>query len=155
LPELIELVQAFPGTKVICCHTGGPVGLGRFKGTHAERFPIWRESIRTLAKSPNVYMKLGGLGMPSTGFKTSCNATPPRSEALAQEWKPYIETCIEAFGAERCMFESNFPPDKGTAGYATTWNAFKRTVSGASAPEKAALFGGTAKRVYNLDVDLT
>ncbi|MND07352.1 hypothetical protein D3C83_292620 [compost metagenome] len=53
------------------------------------------------------------------------------------------------------MFESNFPPDAGTAGYAVTWNAFKRTVSGASAAEKAALFGGTAKKVYNLDVDLT
>ena len=34
------------------------------------------------------------------------------SEELAAAWRPYVEPCIEAFGPERCMFESNFPPDK-------------------------------------------
>ncbi len=49
-------------------------------------------------------------------------------------------------------FESNFPVDKSTASYAVTWNAFKRTVSGASADEKRALFSGTAARVYKIDI---
>ena len=78
-------------------------------------------------------------------------AKPPTSEALATHWRPFIETSIELFGAERCMFESNFPVDKITSGYAVLWNAFKRIVAGSSALEKKALFSGTASRVYRLD----
>ena len=62
----------------------------------------------------------------------------------------FVETCIELFGADRCMFESNFPVDKMAIGYAALWNAFKRIASGASADEKRALFSGTAARVYRL-----
>ena len=72
------------------------------------------------------------------------------SETLASWWKPYIETCIEAFGVTRCMFESNFPVDRFGATYPALWNAFKRIASGSSADEKAALFSGTATRVYRL-----
>ena len=73
------------------------------------------------------------------------------SEELAQMWRPYIETCIEAFGPERAMFESNYPVDYWGADYATLWNAFKRLSRGASADEKAALFAGTAARFYGLE----
>ena len=73
------------------------------------------------------------------------------STELADQWRPYIETCIEAFGATRCMFESNFPVDKGMCGYGVLWNAFKRLAAGASAEERRALFGATAARVYRLD----
>jgi predicted TIM-barrel fold metal-dependent hydrolase len=71
---------------------------------------------------------------------------------LAEEWRPYIETCIAAFGPSRCMFESNFPPDNSTATYGATWNAFKRIVSGYSAAEKHELFRGTAARFYRIDL---
>jgi predicted TIM-barrel fold metal-dependent hydrolase len=74
------------------------------------------------------------------------------SEQLANEWRPYVEACIEAFGAERCMFESNFPVDMGACDYRTLWNAFKRLAAGASAAEKTALFSGAAKRVYRLQI---
>ena len=74
------------------------------------------------------------------------------SQELADQWRPYIETCIEAFGAQRCMFESNFPVDMGSCDYATLWNAFKRLAGRASAEEKAALFSETAKRVYRLEI---
>ena len=82
-------------------------------------------------------------------------AGPPRPEpmgsaALAEAWRPWIETCIEAFGAERCMFESNFPVDKVTCSYAVLWNTFKRLAANASPAEKTALFAGTAARVYRL-----
>ena len=90
--------------------------------------------------------------MPTCGFRSSFAPTPPSSAELANEWRPYIETCIEAFGADRCMFESNFPVDAATASYPVLWNAFKRIASGASQDEKAALFSGTAKRVYRLDL---
>ena len=74
------------------------------------------------------------------------------AQQLAEEWRPYIETCIEAFGPERCMFESNFPVDLGACSYATLWNAFKRITQAASAIEKHALFSGTATTVYALDL---
>ena len=74
----------------------------------------------------------------------------PSSQELAASWRPYIDACIEAFGAERCMFESNFPVDKGTCSYAVIWNAFKRVAGQASATEKQALFSATASKVYGL-----
>lgn len=151
LPELIDLARAFPYTQIIVNHTGGLIGVGRYSGRTEERFARWRENIRLLSGCPNVTMKLGGLGMPTCGFRTSFAPTPPDSAELAAEWRPYIESCIEAFGTERCMFESNYPVDAATAGYPVIWNAFKRIVSGASPSEKAALFSGTAQRVYRLD----
>lgn len=84
------------------------------------------------------------------GFDFHERAVPPTSEDLAAAWRRYIEPCIEAFGADRCMFESNFPPDKQSGGYTELWNAFKIIASGASAAEKTALFSGTAARVYRL-----
>ena len=47
------------------------------------------------------------------GFGFHEKVEPPSSETLADAWRPYVETCIEAFGPSRCMFESNFPVDKG------------------------------------------
>jgi L-fuconolactonase len=99
-----------------------------------------------------VVVKLGGLGMPLPAFKSFMSTPRFTSEQLAEEWKPYIETCIEAFGANRCMFESNFPVDSGTCSYPVLWNAFKRLAAGASTAEKTALFSGTAARVYRLDI---
>ncbi|RYY68272.1 MAG: amidohydrolase, partial [Comamonadaceae bacterium] len=58
--------------------------------------------------------------------------------------------CLDAFGADRCMFESNFPVDRSNGGYGVVWNAFKRIAAGASAGEKAALFHDTAARTYRL-----
>ena len=106
--------------------------------------------IAELAKSPNVHIKLGGVGMTSFGFDFSERDMPPSSEELAAAWRQYIEPCIEAFGVDRCMFESNFPPDKQSSGYTELWNAFKRFTSGAAVAEKKALYSGTAARVYRL-----
>jgi predicted TIM-barrel fold metal-dependent hydrolase len=75
---------------------------------------------------------------------------PPTSREIADAWKPWIATCINAFGAERCMFESNFPVDKLSTGNVVLWNAFKLMAAGASVAEKTALFSGTARRVYRL-----
>ena len=75
---------------------------------------------------------------------------PPSSAQLADYWRPYIETCIERFGATRCMFESNYPVEKMGIGYAALWNAFKRLTASASADEKHAMFSGTARRAYRL-----
>ena len=152
LGDVVDLARAFPETTIILDHVGTPVGRGRYEGQLEARFPIWRESMRELAKSGNVSVKLGGLAMAFCNFPSFLQEPPASSEQLATEWRPYVETCIELFGAERCMFESNFPVDYGAADYPTLWNAFKRLAAGASAAEKAALFSGTAKRVYRLEV---
>jgi len=150
LPDLIDLARAFPGTTIVLNHVGGPVGIGPYKGKEAETFAQWKANIAELAKSPNVVVKLGGLGMLMGMFDFYARDMPPSSEDLATAYKPYIETCIAAFGVERAMFQSNFPPDGVSSSYPILWNAFKRLAAGSSAAEKAALFSGTATRVYRL-----
>ncbi len=150
LADLADLARAFPEQPIVLDHVGGPLGIGPYSGRRDEIFPQWRDAIRTLALAPNVFVKLGGLGMKICGFDFHARPEPPSSEDLAAAWRPYIETCIEAFGAERAMFESNFPVDKVSCSYAVLWNAFKRLAAGASAAEKAALFRDTAMRLYRL-----
>jgi L-fuconolactonase len=133
-------------------HVGGPIGVGAYKGRRAEVFQAWRDAIRDIARCPNVNVKLGGLGMKVIGFGFEERERPPGSDELAREWRPYIETCIEAFGVERAMFESNFPVDKQSCSYAVLWNAFKRLAANYSEAEKRALFLDTACRVYRIDV---
>jgi predicted TIM-barrel fold metal-dependent hydrolase len=149
--ELTDLARAFPQAKIVIDHVGGPVGIGPYAGKHAEILPGWKASIRALAQCPNVHVKLGGLGMRMGGFSFHEPADPPSSETLAATWRPYIETCIEAFGPSRCMFESNFPVDKGSYSYPVFWNACKLLAKGASTAEKTDLFAGTARRFYRLD----
>ena len=152
LADLIDLARAFPETSIILCHVGTPLGIASYAGRREERFPTWREKIRTLARCENVSVKLGGLGMAFPAFPSYMSAPPAPSAQLAREWRPYIETCIEAFGADRCMFESNFPVDALSCTYDVLWNAFKLIAKGCSAEEKAALFAGTAAKVYRMQV---
>ena len=129
---------------------GGPVGLGRFAGRREETFAAWKASIQQAAKCPNVVVKLGGLAMRLLGHDFHERAMPPSSEQAAAAWRPYIESCIEAFGPARCMFESNFPPDKGQCSYQVIFNAFKRIAAQYSEAEKTALFSKTAADFYRL-----
>jgi predicted TIM-barrel fold metal-dependent hydrolase len=150
LNDIVDLARAFPETKIAVNHVGGPLGIGPYRGMRDEIFVEWKESIRGLASCPNVCIKLGGLGMRFGGFGFHDQPIPPSSEQLANTFRPYIESCIEAFGASRCMFESNFPVDKGSYSYAVVWNAFKHLARGASPAEKSDLFSGTAVRFYRL-----
>ena len=134
LGELVDLARAFPETRIVLDHVGGPIGLGRYAGKRDETFAEWSAGIRELAACPNVHIKLGGLGMRMFGFTFHTAELPPSSEELAAAWRPYIETCIAAFSSERAMFESNFPVDKGSCGYAALWNAFKRIAAGCTPP---------------------
>ena len=150
LGDLVVLARVFPETPIVLDHVGGAIGLGPYAGKRDEVFAEWNGKIRELAACPNVHIKLGGLGMRMFGFTHHMGELPPSSEELAAAWRPYIETCIAAFGPERAMFESNFPVDKGSCGYAALWNAFKRIAAGYSAAEKTALFAGTASKFYRL-----
>lgn len=148
LPDALALARMFPQIPIVINHIGTPIGVGTYSGKRQDRYPIWRENMRALADCGNVYVKLGGLGQPFAGFATF--STQASSEQLAEEWRPYIEYCIEAFGPSRCMFESNFPVDGRTCSYPVLWNAFKRLTSGASTAEKQLLFSGTASTFYHL-----
>jgi predicted TIM-barrel fold metal-dependent hydrolase len=148
--ELTDLARAFPDTRIVLDHCGGPVGLGRFADRREETFTGWKASIHEAAKCPNVVVKLGGLAMRLLGYDFHERAMPPSSEDVAAAWRPYMETCIEAFGPQRCMFESNFPPDKGQCSYQVIFNAFKRIAAQYSETEKTALFSKTATDVYRL-----
>jgi len=151
IAELADLASAFPATPIVLDHIGAPLGIGAYAGKREEVFSTWRKNIFDLARRPNAHVKLGGMGMHLFGFDFEHRDMPASSEDLAGAWKPYVESCIEAFGVERCMFESNFPVDKRSCSYAVLWNAYKRLASGCSSSEKAALFFNTAKSVYRLE----
>jgi predicted TIM-barrel fold metal-dependent hydrolase len=150
LDEALEVARACPETSFILGHCGGPLGYGPYAGKQDETFARWKAGMTALAACPNVVVKLGGMMMRLAAYDYGALPMPPTSAELATHWEPYITTCIELFGAERCLFESNFPVEKMGIGYAEIWNAFKRLAAGASADEKRALFAGTAQRVYRL-----
>jgi predicted TIM-barrel fold metal-dependent hydrolase len=149
--ELASLAGAFPNVKIVLNHTGVPLGIGAYRGRRDEVFSRWASSIKALAAHSNVYVKLGGLGQRYNGFDFDKQIEPPSSEMLVAAWRPYFATCIEAFGASRSMFESNFPVDKVSYSYQVFWNACKLMAKGASTGEKSDLFAGTAARFYRLN----
>ncbi len=151
LAELADLAVACPETTVILDHVGTPLTFDAHLGSQAEIFPRWRAGIVELARRPNVVVKVGGLGMDLASPIGTTGGQAPSTQ-LAQDWRPYVETCLEAFGADRCMFESNFPVDSATCTYGALWNAFKRISAAYSEEEKTALFSGTATRIYRLGV---
>jgi L-fuconolactonase len=148
--ELTDLVRAVPATPVILNHLGGPLGQGAYAGRRDEVRAAWRAAMSDLAGCPSVWLKLGGIGMPLFGLDFHEHPEATTSADLAAAWGPDIRWCIELFGVERCMFESNFPVDAASCGYAVLWNAFKRITADASRAEKAALFHDTAVRAYRL-----
>ena len=151
LGELIALADCLPDLAIVLDHIGTPESQGAWAGREAAARGEWAALIAELAKRPNVTIKLGGLGMDISGSvgRVSRGQT---SQQLADQWRPSIETCIAAFGTERAMFESNFPPDHAAASYGATWNAFKLITAGCSKDEKDALFSGTAARFYQIDL---
>jgi len=152
IPEVAALARACPQTTIVLNHAGGPVGIGKYAASPHAVFDDWLRAMHELATCPNVYVKLGGLAMRISGTTFHKQATPPDSLALAERWQPYVDACVDAFDASRCMFESNFPVDKASCSYPVLWNAFKRLARRYSEAEKDALFFDTARRVYRLDV---
>jgi predicted TIM-barrel fold metal-dependent hydrolase len=151
LSDVADLAGAFPDTKIVLNHVGRLVGTGAYTGKLREQFPRWAASIKAVAAHQNVYVKVGGLGQAVNGLGFEKQAEPPSSQMVANAMRPYVETCIQAFGTQRCMFESNFPPDKEGFSYPVYWNACKLLTKAASATERADLFRGTAARFYRLN----
>jgi L-fuconolactonase len=150
IAQLTDLARAVPEATIILDHLGAPLGQGDYAGQREEVLAAWRPAMKELATCPNVVLKLGGIGMPLFGMDFHEHPDTTTSDDLAAAWGPEIRWCIEQFGVNRCMFESNFPVDKVSCSYAVLWNAFKRMAADASPAEKAALFHDTAVRAYRL-----
>jgi predicted TIM-barrel fold metal-dependent hydrolase len=135
---------------IVLDHLGGPLGIGPYAGRRDDVLADWRTSMAEVATCDNVVLKLGGIGMPifGLGFHKQPGATT--SAQLAGAWGDDIRWCIDRFGVDRCMFESNFPVDKASCSYLVLWNAFKRITADSSPAEKAALFHDTAARAYDV-----
>ena len=150
LGELADLARSFPDVTIILDHIGAPLGVGPYEGRRSEVMEIWKRSIAEVAQNENVFVKVGGCGMPNYGNGWHEGDTPIGSVELAEATAPYYLHVIEQFGVERCMFESNFPVDKASYSYNVMWNSFKRIVADFSDSEKAALFHDTATRAYRI-----
>jgi L-fuconolactonase len=150
LPELAAFAKAVPDLTIILNHLGGLTRIGPYADRDDEVLPTWRGGLAAVAQCPNVNLKLGGLGMPRLGFDWHTRARPIGSEELAASIAPIMSHCIEQFGPNRCMFESNFPVDKVSFSHHVLFNAFKRFSKSYSASERAALFHDTAARAYRI-----
>ena len=152
MPELADFAKSVPDLSIILIHLGGLSRTGPYANRDDEVLATWRRGIAAMAECPNVTLKLGGMGMPRLGFDWHARSKPAGSEELAETMAPYMDYCIEQFGPDRCMFESNFPPDKMSYSYNVMYNAFKRLSKGYSAGERASMFHDTAARVYRINV---
>lgn len=150
LDDVVALADAFPDTPVILNHAGTVLGVANYRTQRQEELARWRCRMRALALRPNVRVKIGGMGMPVFGFGFEYAPRPPLASQLVQAWEPFIELCVEAFGTERCLFESNFPVDRQSCSYVELWNAFKLVTAAYSADERADLFYRTACQTYRL-----
>lgn len=148
--EVGDLAAACPETAIILNHCGGPIGIGPYSDKRDEVFALWRTALQGLAGRDNVFVKFGGLAMALAGFGWHRRELPPSSKDLSDAWRPYFETCLETFGADRLMFESNYPVDRVGCSYTVLWNAFKRLATDLSGDERNAVLAGTAARVYRL-----
>ena len=150
ISDLTVLAKALPDLKIVHDHFGGPLGIGPYEGKKDIIFSQWKDDISALSDCPNVYSKLGGLAMPINGWNWHKRDLPATSDELVNMHKAYYSHTIEAFGVERCMFESNFPVDKQSISYHVLWNAFKKMSLGFTEEEKHYLFYETAREFYSL-----
>ncbi len=152
LDEVLATCRAHPDLTIIIDHIGGPIGIGPYRGKRDEVVSAWLPRMRQLAALPNTVVKIGGLGMRFTGFDFHLRPKPPGSDELVEVTRPYVDACIDAFGPARCIFESNFPVDKAMFSYGVMWNAFKKIASRYTPEERRDLLGGTAARVYRIEM---
>lgn len=152
LPALTKVVQAAPETTVVLNHIGMPIYHPE-TDDREDVMRLWREGMKALAPCPNLFVKLGGIGMDSQfGTGWSKQDKPPTSDQVVAWWGDDIRFCIDTFGPDRCLFESNFPVDRWAVGYTVLWNAFQKMAAGYSDAEQDALFSGAAIRAYRLDL---
>jgi len=150
LQDFAALARAVPGTTMILDHFGTPLGVGRYEGQRDAIFAKWKDDIAEVAACPNMHAKLGGMAMPDNGFGWNTREKPPSSDEFVEVQAPWYHHAINCFGPERCMFESNFPVDRLSISYRTLWNGLKKIAADYPEAAQAAMFSGTARKVYKL-----
>lgn len=149
--EFLELARAVPGTTIVLDHLCTPLGVGPFEGRLDETFATWKDDITAIAACENVVAKLGGLAMPDNGYGWHLDPSGrPDVDTFVAAQGRWYRHMIESFGPDRCMFESNFPVDRMSLDYGTYWSAMAVIASEYTDDEQAAMFAGTARRVYRL-----
>jgi predicted TIM-barrel fold metal-dependent hydrolase len=131
LEAAADLARDFPKTTLILNHTGLPANRS------AEGLAAWRRALEVLAGQPNAVLKISGLGQRDRPWTLADNG-------------PVIRTAIEVFGADRCMFASNYPVDSLTGSFGTIYAGFRAAVADLPQPQQKALFHDNAVRVYRL-----
>jgi len=131
MAEGVRLARDFPEQTFVLMHAG------MLEDRSDEGLAIWRRGMRELARCDNVFVKLSGLG------------TFVRS-ASADLMRPIVQETVAMFGAQRCMFGSNFPIEKIWTDYGSLITGFRSCIDALSASEQAAIMGETAVRVYRL-----
>ena len=150
LDEVAQLADTYPELTIVLNHVGSPILGGPYRGKTDEVFQEWKAAIIRVSQRDNVVVKLGAMPIRMPSYEGD-RTLPPGSEEVAAAWRPWMETCIDAFGPARAMYESNFPVQKRWCSYQVCWNAFKRISAGASAAEKSDLFCGAAARAYRIE----
>jgi predicted TIM-barrel fold metal-dependent hydrolase len=148
--EFLTLARACPGTTLILDHFGTPLGVARFAGQRDTYFSSWQDEMAAISECPNVVAKLGGMAMPTNGFGWEMRDHPPSSDEFVAAQGKWYSHMIACFGASRAMFESNFPVDRLSISYPVLWNGLKKIADGLPEVDQAALFSGTANRMYRL-----
>ena len=154
LPDLVDLARSYPDATIVLNHLGGPITVGPYRDRDA-MLNLWRPLMIEVAACPNVVLKVGGHGMPmyhGTALREAAKQQPGALtvEQVTAAWREPIRFCIETFGPDRCMFESNFSVDKLSMTYATLWDGFDVMSADLSTSERADLFSDTAVRTYRL-----
>lgn len=150
LHELASLADLVPNLTIVLDHLGLAVVEVPEAEARSAVFPTWKAALLDLARRPNVVCKISGLGSTFWGFNFHSSPYKPGHETLAEAWRPYVETAIEAFGAERCMFGSNYPPDGRSCTFHALWNAYKLITAHCSSEDREKLFCSTASTTYRL-----
>jgi L-fuconolactonase len=125
-------VAAFPDLTLVVEHTGWP------RTNSDEERALWQAGLSALAAlGDHVVCKLSGLSMPFGSMQV---------EAFA----PWFEFALEAFGADRCMFASNFPVDSAAGSFDDLYTTFSAVTDGLDASSREKVFAATAERIYRI-----
>jgi len=127
-----QLIKDFPGINFVLLHAG------MLEDLSAAGLAAWREGMQRLAQLPNLYIKLSGLGT----FIHRVDQAHIADIALPT---------IAMFGADRCVFGSNFPIEKLWSRYADLVGAYRGALAPLPEAEQALVFSGTARRLYRLN----
>ena len=129
LQEAAQLARDFSDTQIILNHTGLP------SDRSVDAIAGWRRAMALLADCPNAAVKISGIGRRGVPWTAADN-------------REIVLTTIELFGADRCMFASNFPVDSLCASFDTIFSGFREIVRDFPDNEQRALFHDNARRIY-------